>query len=248
MLASISIFIISCTGEGGIAKNDIVSGETEFCFSDNSQEIFYLTICAIFRDEDRFLREWIEFHLCHGFEHIFLFADRPSNITCTSSLLRPYIESGHVTLDQGVPTTDPQIPTYNLCLQRHGPRARWIAFIDIDEFLFPSNSSESVPRNRTADQQTRGSPRLKQEDAGTGRAARLRGLRRARGPMDALRLLFPPVRPRRSRSSAGAYPSPAPPSGDCELATGRMGKSMRRNDHGSMPHRARRRAGRRRAA
>ncbi len=189
LLAPIIMVISSCIGESGIAQNDIVNGGTSFCFSDGSQEIFYLTICAIFRDEDRFLREWIEFHLCHGFEHIFLFADRPSNITCTSLLLQPYIESGHITLDRGVPTTDPQIPTYNVCLQRYGPRARWIAFIDIDEFLFPSNPSESVLRTRTNPRL----PRLKQEGAGAGRAARLRGLWRARGPMDALRLLLPPV-------------------------------------------------------
>ena len=100
---------------------------------------YYLAACTIFREEDRFLREWIEFHLCNGFEHFFLFVDRQPNLTCTELVLRPYIDSGFVTLDFGIPVPDPQIPTYDACIQRYGERAHWIAFIDVDEFLFPSD-------------------------------------------------------------------------------------------------------------
>ena len=37
---------------------------------------YYLAVCSVFRDEDRFLREWLAFHLCVGVEHFFLYADR----------------------------------------------------------------------------------------------------------------------------------------------------------------------------
>jgi hypothetical protein len=125
-------------------QNDFGFMEPEDTLATSRNATYYLAICAIFRDEDRFLREWIEFHLCTGFDHIYLFNDRTSNPNCTFSILQPYIESGYVTLDRGIPVPDPQIPTYNMCLQRYGPSAHWIAFIDIDEFLFPTNSSEQV--------------------------------------------------------------------------------------------------------
>ena len=128
----------------GIPRYGSLNETSVDCAAHTCQEKYYLAICAIFRDEERFLREWIEFHLCNGFEHFFLLSDRPSNLSCTNSLLQPYIDSGHVTLDQGIPVPDPQIPTYNACLHRYGALASWIAFIDIDEFLFPTNVSELV--------------------------------------------------------------------------------------------------------
>ena len=33
----------------------------------------YLAICAIYRDEAPYLREWIEFHRLVGVEHFFLY-------------------------------------------------------------------------------------------------------------------------------------------------------------------------------
>lgn len=38
----------------------------------------------------------------------------------------------------------PQVSAYNDCLARHGPGTRWIAFIDLDEFLF-SPTGTPVP-------------------------------------------------------------------------------------------------------
>ena len=32
----------------------------------------------------------------------------------------------------------PQVPTYAQCLSDHGGRTRWLAFIDLDEFLVPA--------------------------------------------------------------------------------------------------------------
>ena len=50
-------------------------------------------------------------------------------------MLAPYIEDGTVTV-QRWPVFDPQVPAYNDCLRWHRHDSRWIAFIDVDEFLF----------------------------------------------------------------------------------------------------------------
>ncbi len=62
---------------------------------------FYLSVGAIFRDEDDFLAEWLEFHLCAGVEHFFLY-NHFSATERHEEILRPYISAGLVTLDQAV--------------------------------------------------------------------------------------------------------------------------------------------------
>ena len=105
---------------------------------------YYLAACAVFRDEDRFLREWLSFHICAGIEHFFLYADRPFD-DCYREILQPFIDAGLVTLDRAVPVRDPQIPTYDSCLANHRHASRWLAFIDIDEFLHTVNESLLLP-------------------------------------------------------------------------------------------------------
>ncbi len=95
-----------------------------------------LAVCAIFRDEACFLAEWIGFHRLVGVEHFFLYdngsEDGPAEV------LAPFIERGWVT---HIPW---QIPfhehaarrAYTDALGRARGRFRWLAAIDLDEFLF----------------------------------------------------------------------------------------------------------------
>jgi hypothetical protein len=101
----------------------------------------YLSICAIYRDEAPYLREWIEFHRLAGVERFFLY----DNLSEDDHLdvLAPYLEEGIVTLRRW-PVFDPQVPAYNDCLRWHRYDSRWIAFIDVDEFLF-SPTGQSLP-------------------------------------------------------------------------------------------------------
>lgn len=92
-----------------------------------------LSICAIFKNEAPYLREWIEFHRLAGVEHFYLYNNFSEDDYRTA--LAPYVREGLVTLYRW--RVHPgQAPAYNHCIQAHGREARWIAFIDIDEFLF----------------------------------------------------------------------------------------------------------------
>jgi hypothetical protein len=101
----------------------------------------YLSVCAIYRNEGPYLREWIEFHRLAGVEHFYLY----DNVSEDEHLevLAPYVDDGIVTL-RSWPVFDPQVPAYNDCLRWHRHDSRWIAFIDIDEFLF-SPAGQSLP-------------------------------------------------------------------------------------------------------
>ncbi|RLA57881.1 MAG: hypothetical protein DRR04_12105 [Gammaproteobacteria bacterium] len=96
----------------------------------------YLAICAIFRNEAPYLAEWVAFHQLLGVEHFFLY-DNNSNDDY-AAVLQPFIEAGTVTVHQWpVPFHEKaQRKAYAHCLKSVRHSVRWLAFIDVDEFLF----------------------------------------------------------------------------------------------------------------
>jgi hypothetical protein len=94
----------------------------------------YLSVCAIYRNEAPYLREWIEFHRLVGVERFFLYDNNSTDDHLRE--LAPYLTNGVVTLHEWKVSPPVQRDTYSHCLAEHGGESRWIAFIDIDEFLF----------------------------------------------------------------------------------------------------------------
>jgi hypothetical protein len=101
----------------------------------------YLSICAIYRDEAPYLREWVAFHRLVGVERFFLYNNRSSDEH--REALAPYIADGTVELTDW-DDHPAQVQTYDDCIRTHRDDSRWIAFIDLDEFLF-SPSGKPVP-------------------------------------------------------------------------------------------------------
>jgi hypothetical protein len=112
---------------------------------------FQLSTCAIFKNEAPFLREWIEFHKLQGCEHFYLYNNNSTDTFL--EVLKPYQEASEVTLIDW-PYTYPhgdhkrwiaiQTSAYMDCIKKFGKENVWIAFIDIDEFLF-SPSEIKIP-------------------------------------------------------------------------------------------------------
>lgn len=95
----------------------------------------YLAASAIYRDEAPYLAEWIEFHRLVGFERFYLYDNRSEDNHL--EVLAPYVDEGLVVLhDWDVPYVPGQKQAYAHSLATYGDEARWIAFFDIDEFLF----------------------------------------------------------------------------------------------------------------
>jgi glycosyl transferase family 92 len=105
----------------------------------------YLSICAIYRDEASYLAEWIEFHRLVGVERFYL--NNNASEDDHLEVLAPYLADGTVVLhDAGA---EPgrgglQVRMYTKCLQERRKESRWIAFLDLDEFLF-SPTGRPVP-------------------------------------------------------------------------------------------------------
>lgn len=101
-----------------------------------------LAICAIFRDEARFLDEWIRFHAGVGVSQFFLYDNGSRDHF--RDVLRPFMEDGLVTLEHW-PTRPGQRSAYLDFLRRRWRIARWTAFIDIDEFVFSPRQVDIRP-------------------------------------------------------------------------------------------------------
>lgn len=100
-----------------------------------------LVVGAVFRNEARFLREWIEFHKLVGVEKFYLFNNQSTDEF--EEVLEPYLSSGLVHLcNWALPARnlielrDMQLSAYRRILDLVTDSAKWLAFLDLDEFLF----------------------------------------------------------------------------------------------------------------
>jgi hypothetical protein len=93
----------------------------------------YLSVAAIYYDETPYLREWIAFHRIVGVERFFLYDN--GNTDDHLEALAPFLADGTVVLHEW-PERPGQITAYEHCLRTHRHDSRWIAVLDLDEFLF----------------------------------------------------------------------------------------------------------------
>lgn len=106
-----------------------------------------LAVCAIFRDEAPYLKEWIEFHRLVGVEKFYLYNNLSQDEY--QKVLRSYIKKGIVTLvDWNYDYQDVgrwsgiQCGAYDDCLVKVKEKVRWLAFLDLDEFLFAVHEND----------------------------------------------------------------------------------------------------------
>ena len=109
-----------------------------------------LSIATVFQDEAPYLREWIEFHKMMGVQRFILVDDRSSDNY--QEALQPYIDAGEVDLVHrpcpphllGKKWIDYQLALIRaFCEQLRGV-TRWLALIDVDEFILPTETDNVV--------------------------------------------------------------------------------------------------------
>ena len=93
-----------------------------------------LSIVAIMKNEGPYLKEWIEFHKLVGVQKFYLYDNGSTDET--KAILKPYIKSGLVDYTF-FPGEKMQLPAYNDCIEKHKNETKWLAVIDLDEFIVP---------------------------------------------------------------------------------------------------------------
>src|SRR5712671_3689823 len=98
----------------------------------------YLAACCVFKEELRYLREWVEYHRLVGVERFYMVSNDDSP-DAARAILQPYIQSGQVMFASrpGGGFVQFQMDIYLEVLRIAARRARWLAFLDMDEFLLP---------------------------------------------------------------------------------------------------------------
>ncbi len=95
---------------------------------------YYLAVCAIAKNEGPYFEEWISWHQNQGVEKFYIYDNESTDNT--RELLEPYVKSGLVEYIY-FPGQRQQLIAYDHCLEKHRLDARWIAAIDLDEFIVP---------------------------------------------------------------------------------------------------------------
>jgi len=96
-----------------------------------------VSICAIFKDEADYLKEWIEFHKIVGVEHFYLYNNKSSDNYM--EVLSPYIAEGTVSLKDW-PKPQSQMAAYKDFMDHHARETKWVGFIDLDEYVVPNKT------------------------------------------------------------------------------------------------------------
>ena len=99
----------------------------------------YFAICVSAKDQHEDIAEWVQYHEQLGAGKVYVYDDNSNPPMLTQ--LTPFIESGLVEYHfigksnhSSIPK--PQLYVYDQCIERYRTKHKFIAFIDVDEFLF----------------------------------------------------------------------------------------------------------------
>lgn len=103
---------------------------------------YNVSICTIFKNEEKYLKEWIDYHSLVGVDHFYLYNNGSTDNYM--SVLKSYVDKGVVEVID-FPNVDMHLGwnygTQPACYRNGLDRARgvskWLCIIDTDEFLVP---------------------------------------------------------------------------------------------------------------
>jgi hypothetical protein len=119
----------------------------------NIEKKYKLSVCALFKNEASYLKEWLEYHQMVGVDHFYLYDNGSKD--SSRDILLPYIKNGLITLTywpDRVKNSDDanaqhwvlstQLPAYENAIKCFALQdSEWLVFLDIDEFLVPVETS-----------------------------------------------------------------------------------------------------------
>lgn len=100
---------------------------------------YNLSICIIFKDENEYLQEWLEWHVKQGVEHFYIY-DNGSKEPVINYIDDEY--KSCCSIIDAIGKTQKEV--YDEYLKNFEEESEWTAFIDTDEFIRPINNKSIV--------------------------------------------------------------------------------------------------------
>lgn len=101
----------------------------------------YLSIVCIAKYEADYVKEWIDYHFLIGVNRIYFYDNESPDYTV--KILEPYIESGKLVYNL-IKGRARQLDAYNDAIRKYAERTKYIAFIDLDEFLVLEDETSTL--------------------------------------------------------------------------------------------------------
>lgn len=99
----------------------------------------------LIRDENRYLNEWIEWHLSIGIDHIYIYDNGINEDVNDIISALPEEKRNMITVtDWRGEYENVQQDAYNHFLENYGMETRWVNFIDSDEFIRLTGDKEEI--------------------------------------------------------------------------------------------------------
>jgi hypothetical protein len=124
----------------------------------NVEKKYKLSVCALFKNEAPYLKEWLEYHRMVGVDHFYLYDNGSKDRLF--EVLAPYIKEGVVTLTRWLDRVgnrdgenaelwvfSTQLPAYGHAVKYFAVNeSEWLVFLDVDEFMVPvaANSVKEI--------------------------------------------------------------------------------------------------------
>ena len=110
--------------------------ETDLIRLDRQNKNMKTLLCCIGRRENDYIREFVEYNKVLGFTNICLYDNNYDGEEDFYDVIGDYISDGYVILKDYRNRKVCQLDAYNECYETYGKEYDWIAFFDIDEFMF----------------------------------------------------------------------------------------------------------------
>ncbi|MBS0652346.1 MAG: glycosyltransferase family 92 protein [Verrucomicrobia bacterium] len=123
----------------------------ELSSNDAQPKKYCFSICSLISNEEKYLKEWIEYHRMVGVDHFYLYNNGSRDRT--KDVLGPYIKEGLVTLvnwpnrlpasmeDDALWALTVQLPAFENAAKYLAIKdSKWLAVVEVDEFIVPVNA------------------------------------------------------------------------------------------------------------
>ncbi len=107
----------------------------------------HLSLATLFKDEVRFLKEWLDYNQVLGVDHFYLYDNNSKDREGVCRVLEPYVHKGivtHLLWDYPYKVPDEfnswrytQRAQMHHALYKYGDLCRWMLFVDVDEYVYP---------------------------------------------------------------------------------------------------------------